>query len=90
MQHEPLTTITESTKDILRGYGRRDRAALAALSELDAQHWRRLATQELGRRATRIVEAMPAEALERIAASDLDMAALCRQVLCEASPPAKT
>ena len=39
-----MTTAAEATKDILRGYGEADQAALASLVEV--QDWQRIARQE--------------------------------------------
>ncbi|HCJ9922171.1 TPA: hypothetical protein ACF2XL_004734 [Escherichia coli] len=43
------TTTTETAKEVLRGYGRANEAALASL--MDVQDWQRIARQELERRA---------------------------------------
>lgn len=72
------TTTTETAKEVLRGYGRANEAALASL--MDVQDWQRIARQELERRATSIVQALDDATLEAIAAGTLDMRAMCRQV----------
>lgn len=72
------TTTTETAKEVLRGYGRANEAALASL--MDVQDWQRIARQELERRATSIVQALDDATLEVIAAGTLDMRAMCRQV----------
>ena len=69
---------TDATKEVLRGYGRTNEAALVSL--LDVQDWQRIARQELERRATSIVQALDDTTLEAIAAGTLDMRAMCRQV----------
>ena len=69
---------TDATKEVLRGYGRTNEAALVSL--LDVQDWQRIARQELERRATSIVQALDDAILEAIAAGTLDMRAMCRQV----------
>jgi hypothetical protein len=50
------TPTTETAKEVLRGYGRANEAALASL--MDVQDWQRIARQELERRATSIVQAL--------------------------------
>ena len=72
------TATTETAKEVLRGYGRANEAALASL--MDVQDWQRIARQELERRATSIVQALDDATLEAIAAGTLDMLAMCRQV----------
>jgi hypothetical protein len=75
------TPTTETAKEVLRGYGRANEAALAGLALImDAQDWQRIARQELERRATSIVQALDDATLEAIAAGTLDMRAMCRQV----------
>lgn len=73
-----ITPTTETAKEVLRGYGRANEAALASL--MDVQDWQRIARQELERRATSIVQALDDATLEAIAAGTLDMRAMCRQV----------
>ena len=73
------TTAAEATKDILRGYGEADQAALASL--LDVQDWQRIARQELERRATSIVQVLDVATLEAIASGAMDMRAVCQQAL---------
>ena len=58
------TTTTETAKEVLRGYGRANEAALASLMDV----------------ATSIVQALDDATLEAIAAGTLDMRAMCRQV----------
>lgn len=72
---------TDATKEVLRGYGRTNEAALVSL--LDVQEWQRIARQELERRATRIVQALDDEALNAIASGALDMRALCQEAAAE-------
>jgi hypothetical protein len=72
------TPTTEAAKEVLRSYGRANEAALASL--LDVQDWQRIARQELERRATSIVQVLDDATLETIAASTLNMRAMCRQV----------
>lgn len=72
---------TETAKEVLRGYGRADEAALASL--MDEQDWQRIARHELERRATSIVQVLDDETLEAIAVGSLDMRAMCRQVAAE-------
>jgi hypothetical protein len=72
---------TDATKEVLRGYGRANEAALASL--LDVQDWQRIARQELERRATSIVQALDDEALNAIVSGSLDMRALCQAVAAE-------
>jgi hypothetical protein len=72
---------TDATKEVLRGYGRTNEAALVSL--LDVQDWQRIARQELERRATSIVQALDDEALNAIASGSLDMRALCQTVAAE-------
>ena len=66
------------TKDILRGFGRSNEAALSTLAEFD--DWQRIARQELEQRATGIIQALGDDALQAIAAGTLDFRALCREV----------
>ena len=73
-----ITPTTETAKEVLRGYGRANEAALASL--MDVQDWQRIARQELERRATSIVQALDDATLEAIAAGTLDMRAMCQQV----------
>jgi hypothetical protein len=75
------------SKEVLRGYGRANEAALASL--MDVQDWQRIARQELERRATSIVQALDDATLEAIAAGTLDMRAMCRQVADEIHQPPK-
>ena len=56
------TPTTETAKEVLRGYGRANEAALASL--MDVQDWQRIARQELERRATSIVQALDDATLE--------------------------
>lgn len=76
-----ITPTTETAKEVLRGYGRANEAALASL--MDVQDWQRIARQELERRATSIVQVLDDETLEAIAVGSLDMRAMCRQVAAE-------
>ena len=77
-----MTTVPmEAAKDVLRGYGRANEAALVSL--LEVQDWQRIARQELERRATSIVQALDDATLESIAAGDIDMQALCQQLIYE-------
>lgn len=71
----------ESAKDILRGYGRANEAGLVSL--LEVQDWQRIARQELERRATSIVQSLDDATLESIASGDIDMQALCQQLIDE-------
>lgn len=50
-------------------------------SLMDVEDWQRIARQELERRATSIVQALDDATLEAIAAGEIDMRAMCRQVL---------
>lgn len=76
-----MTTATEAAKNILRGYGEKDQAALASLVEV--QEWQRIARQELERRATSIVQVLDVDILEAIASGAMDMRAVCQQALDE-------
>ena len=76
-----MTTTANATKDILRGYGEADQAALASLVEV--QNWQQIARQELERRATSIVQVLDVDALEAIASGAMDMRAVCQQALDE-------
>lgn len=69
----------ETAKEVLRGYGRANAVGLASL--MDVEDWQRIARQELERRATSIVQALDDATLEAIAAGEIDMRAMCRQVL---------
>lgn len=69
----------ETAKEVLRGYGRANAAGLTSL--MDVEDWQRIARQELERRATSIVQALDDATLEAIAAGEIDMRAMCRQVL---------
>ncbi|EMI6952643.1 MULTISPECIES: hypothetical protein [Pseudomonadaceae] len=73
-----MTTATEALSEVLRGYGRADETALASL--LEVSDWERIASQELERRATRIVQSLDDGTLEAIASGSLDVRAVCRQV----------
>jgi hypothetical protein len=73
----------DSVMDVLRGYGRRNEAALDALAEI--QDWRRIARQELERRSTLIVQSLDDDALRAIAEGRLDVPALCRELSAEVS-----
>ncbi len=75
------TTPIETAKEVLRGYGHANEAALVSL--LEVQDWQRIARQELERRATSIVQALDEATLESIAAGELDMQAICLQLLGE-------
>ncbi len=70
--------IAETLTEVLRGYGRTDKAALATL--LDVSDWQRIARQELDHRATRVIQSMDQETLKAIATGVLDVGAICRQV----------
>lgn len=72
------TPATKTVKEVLRGYGRANEAALTSL--LDVQDWQRIARQELDRRATSIVQALDNATLEAIAEGSLDMQTICQQV----------
>jgi len=75
------TPTTETAKEVLRGYGRANEAALASL--LDVQDWQRIARQELERRATSIVQVLDDSLLEDIASGSLDMRAMIGEVMDE-------
>ena len=74
-------TRAAATKDMLRGFGRSNEAALTALAEF--KDWQRIARQELEQRATGIIQALDDETLEAIAAGKLDFRALCQDVAME-------
>lgn len=74
----------EALKDVLRGFGRSDQAALQRLSMFD--DWQRVAAAELERRATQLVEALDEETLRAIAAGDIDFQAVCRDVAADLAP----
>lgn len=71
-------------KDFLRGFGRNNQEALQRLSRFD--DWRRVAATELERRATQLVESLDDETLRPIAAGDIDLNAVCRDVASELTP----
>lgn len=74
----------EALREVLRGFGRSDQAALQRLSLFD--DWQRVAAAELERRATQIVEALDEETLRAIAAGDIDFQAVCRDVANDLAP----
>lgn len=77
-----MTTLPiETAKEVLRGYGHANEAGLVSL--LKVQDWQRIARQELERRATSVVQALDEATLESIAAGELDMQAICLQILGE-------
>ncbi len=75
-----------AVKDILRGFGRGNEAALVALQNVD--DWQRIARAELERRATAIVQALDDDTLRAIAAGEIDLPALCREVAADLAPKA--
>lgn len=72
--------------DILRGFGRRNEAALEQLAAFT--DWPRIARAELERRATSIVQTFDDETLRAIADGTVDFSALCRDVAAELAPKA--
>ncbi|MEC5208932.1 hypothetical protein QF022_004025 [Vogesella perlucida] len=76
-----MIDVTEGTKDILRGYGEADPAVLEAL--LEVKDWKRIAQQELERRATEIIKLLDVPTLEAIASGEMDMRAVCQRALDE-------
>lgn len=69
----------ETVEDVVRGYGKANAAGLAAL--MAVEDWQRIARQEIERRATGIVQVLENATLRGIAAGEIDMRAVCRQVL---------
>lgn len=63
-----------ATKDVLFGFGRANRSGLAALSQVT--DWQRIASLEIERRTTRILESLDDATLHAIAAGTLDLRAL--------------
>jgi len=78
--------LHNSVLDVLRGFGRRNEAALEDLAEFP--EWQRIAQTELERRATSIVQALDDEALRAIAVGDIDFSQLCREAARELGPKA--
>jgi hypothetical protein len=76
----------QAARDILKGFAHRNEAALEQLASFT--DWRRVAGQELERRATAIVQALDDDTLKAIAAGDIDFQKLCRDVLAEVQPKA--
>jgi hypothetical protein len=66
----------ESLLEVLKGYGRRDTAALDQLAQIPV--WQRVAQAELERRATSIVQVLDDETLRAIASGKIDFQAACR------------
>ena len=75
-----------SLKDTLRGFGRRNEAALERLALFS--DWQRVAGAELERRATTIVQVLDDDTLKAIAAGKVDFSAVCRDVAAELAPKA--
>ena len=73
--------IQDALKDTLRGFGRRNEAALDRLAAFS--DWQRIAVAELEHRATAIVQAIDDETLQAIATGKLDFSAVCRDVAAE-------
>ena len=69
----------DAVEDVVRGYGKANAAGLATLMEVE--DWQRIARQEIERRATGIIQALDNATLRGIAAGEIDMRAVCRQVL---------
>ncbi len=69
----------ETVEDVVRGYGKANAAGLTTLMEVD--DWQRIARQEIERRATGIIQVLEDATLRGIAAGEIDMRAVCRQVL---------
>lgn len=69
----------DAVEDVVRGYGKANAAGLATLTEVD--DWQRIARQEIERRATGIIQVLEIATLRGIAAGEIDMRAVCRQVL---------
>lgn len=76
-----MIDVADGTKDILRGYGEADPAVLEAL--LEVKDWKRIAQQELERRATEIIKLLDVPTLEAIASGAMDMRAVCQRALDE-------
>lgn len=68
----------EALRDVLRGFGRGNQAALQRLSLFG--DWQRIAAAELERRATKIVEVLDEVTLRAIAAGEVDFQKACRDV----------
>lgn len=76
----------QAAKDILKGFAHRNEAALGQLASFP--DWQRVASQELERRATAIVQSFDDDTLKAIATGEIDFQRLCRQVLAEVSSKA--
>ena len=73
-----LDITVEEIRDVLRGFGRRNQAALNALIEI--ADWPQAASAELRRRSTRFIGVFDEEALRAIAAGEIDFPEVCRDV----------
>jgi len=80
------TDAVTAATDILRGFGRRNEAALEQLAAFT--DWPRIARAELERRATSIVQTFDEQTLLAIADGTVDLSALCRDVAAELAPKA--
>ena len=78
-----LDTTVEEIRDVLRGFGRRNQAALNALIEI--ADWPQAASAELRRRSTRIVEVLDNAALRAIEAGEIDFREVCRDAHADAA-----
>jgi hypothetical protein len=76
---EAAGSAGDAVEDVVRGYGKANAAGLATLMEVE--DWQRIARQEIERRATGIVQVLENATLRGIAAGEIDMRAVCRQVL---------
>lgn len=81
-----VSNSSANAMDILRGFGRRNEAALERLATFT--DWPRIASAEMGRRATTIVQTLDDETLRAIADGTLDFSALCCEVATELAPKA--
>jgi hypothetical protein len=73
--------IRAATKDTLLGFGRANGSGLAALREVT--DWQRIATLEIERRTTRIIESLDDDTLHAIAVGTLDLHALLGEVVAD-------
>jgi hypothetical protein len=71
----------EGLRAYLTGYGRHNRDALAFVA--DYEHWPKLASQEIERRATAMLGSLPDDELHAIARRKVSLRKLARQVQAE-------
>ncbi|MEE9937492.1 MAG: hypothetical protein PIQ35_27415 [Achromobacter xylosoxidans] len=78
---QELTRIEDLVRANLIGYGRADRAALAAIATYPS--WWQVAMCELERRLVRVIESLPIEEVEAIARRQINLNELASQALAD-------